>query len=116
MRADEWEAKKAADKAAAKPAPKGRVKIEGTVLKTETKETQWGFREVMTIKSDEGWIAWGSVPTNATVAKDCKIVFVATVEPSENDPKFAFFKRPVLYMTKEEKAALKAAQENINLD
>jgi hypothetical protein len=109
----EWEAKKAADKAAAKPAPTGRVKIEGTVLKVEDRETQFGMVTKMTVKTDEGWIAWGSVPSNAVVEKDCRIVFVATVTPSDNDAKFAWFKRPILYMTKEEKAALKEVQKEI---
>jgi hypothetical protein len=111
----EWEAKKAADKAAAKPAPTGRVKIEGTILKVEERETQFGLVSKMTVKTDDGWIAWGSVPSNATVEKDCRIVFVATVTPSEHDAKFAWFKRPLLYVTKEEKAARKAAQEVIEV-
>lgn len=112
----ERDAQRKAEKEAAAPCPKGRVKIEGIVVKTETKETAWGFREVMVVKASEGFVLWGSVPSGVTVAKDCKIVFVATIEPSENDPKFGFYKRPVLYMTKEEKAALKIAQQNIQLD
>jgi hypothetical protein len=107
----EYAAKRAEEKAAAKPAPTGRIKIEGTVLKVEDKETAYGMRTVMVIKSDEGWCAWGSVPSNATVVKDGRIVFVATLTPSDTDNKFAFFKRPVLYVTKEEKAAAKAAQQ-----
>jgi hypothetical protein len=112
----EWEAQRAAEKAAAAPCPKGRVKIEGIVLKTETRENQWGVRETMLVKANEGFIVWGSIPSNAVVEKDCKIVFIATVTPSDDDPKFGFAKRPVLYMTKEEKAALKKAQENITID
>src|ERR1700675_1574120 len=45
--------------------------------------------------------------------KDGRIVFVATLTPSDNDAKFAFWKRPVLYVTKEEKATLKASQQEI---
>jgi hypothetical protein len=112
----EWEAKRKAEREAAAPCPKGRVRIEGTVLKVEERETQWGFRTVMTVKATEGFVLWGSVPSNVTVEKDCKIVFVATVEPSEKDDKFGFFKRPVLYMTKEEKKALKEAQKNNELE
>jgi hypothetical protein len=112
----EWEAKRKAEKEAAAPCPKGRVKVEGTVLKVEERETQWGFRTVMTVKATDGFVLWGSVPSNVIVEKDCKIVFVATIEPSEQDAKFGFFKRPVLYMTPEEKKALKAAQANITLD
>ena len=104
-------AERAAEKAAAKPAPTGRVKIEGTVLKVEDRETDFGVRTVMTVKTADGWIAWGSVPSGITVERDCKVVFVATVEPSERDDKFAFFKRPVLYVSPEEKKARKAAQK-----
>jgi hypothetical protein len=107
----EYAAKRAEEKAAAKPAPTGRIKVEGTVLKVEDRETSFGMRTVMVVKADEGWTAWGSVPSNATVEKDSRIVFVATFTPSDTDNKFAFWKRPVLYMTKEEKAVLKAAQE-----
>ena len=107
----EYETKRKAEKEAAAPCPKGRVKIEGTVLKVEERETQWGFRTVMTVRDNTGFVVWGSVPSGITVEKDCKIVFVATVEPSEQDAKFGFQKRPVLYMTPEEKKALKAAQK-----
>jgi hypothetical protein len=106
----EWEAKRKAEKEAAAPCPKGRIKIEGTVLKVEERETQWGFRTVMTVKATEGFVLWGSVPSNVTVEKDCKIVFVATVEPSEKDAKFGFARRPVLYMSPEEKKELKRAR------
>jgi hypothetical protein len=107
----EWEAKRKAEKEAAAPCPKGRVKIEGTVLKVEERETQWGFRTVMTVKSTEGFIVWCSVPSGIVVEKDCKIVFVATVTPSDNDPKFGFGKRPALYESKEEKKAKKNEQK-----
>jgi hypothetical protein len=50
----------------------------------------------MTVKSKEGWLCWGSVPTGVTVEKDCKVVFIATLTPSEDDPKFGFFKCPKL--------------------
>jgi hypothetical protein len=110
LRNAEWEAKRKAEKEAAAPCPKGRIKIEGTVLKVEERETQWGFRTVMTVKATEGFVLWGSVPSNATVEKDCKIVFVATVEPSEQDAKFGYYKRPILYMSPEEKKELKRAR------
>ncbi len=100
---------RAEEKAAAKPCPTGRVKVDAIVLKVEERETEWGVRQVMTVKADEGFILWGSVPSGVTVDRDCKIVFVATLTPSDNDPKFGFFKRPVLYVTPEEKKAAKAA-------
>ena len=107
----EYAAKRAAEKEAAKPAPTGRLKVEGIVLKVEEKENYFGTRTVMTVRTDEGWIAWGSVPSGVTVEKDCRVVFVATVTPSGKDNKFAFYTRPVLYKTKEEKAAEKAQRK-----
>lgn len=106
----EWAEKRAVEKAAAKPAPTGRIKVEGSVLKVEDRESQYGVVTKMTVKTDDGWIAWGSVPTGVTVEKDCRVVFVATVTPSDFDPKFAFFKRPILYVTPEEKKARKEAK------
>ena len=68
-----------AEKAAAKPCPTGRVKVEGTVVKVETKENRahpwWPKRTVMVVKSVEGWCVWCTVPKGATVERDCKIVF-----------------------------------------
>ena len=107
----EYATKRAAEKANAKPAPTGRVKVEGMVLKVEERENDFGTRTVMTVKTDDGWTAWGSVPSGIIVEKDCRVVFVATVTPSDTDDKFAFFKRPVLYKTKEEKAAEKAQRK-----
>lgn len=110
---------RAEEKAAAKPCPTGRLKVEATVLKVEDRDTEFGIRTVMTVKSDEGWIGWGSVPSGVTVERDCRIVFVATFTPSDNDPKFGFFKRPILYVSPEEKktakAASKAQQEAISI-
>ncbi len=107
----EYAAKRAAEKEAAKPAPKGRIKIEGTVLKVEDRESDWGSVRKMTVKSDEGWLCWSTVPSGIDIEKDCRIVFVATLSPSDNDSKFAWAKRPILYVSPEEKKARKAAQK-----
>lgn len=108
----EWKAKREEEKAAAAPCPKGRVKVSGTVLKVEDRETDFGMVRKMTVKADEGFIVWGSVPSGAGDAqKDCKITFIATITPSETDTKFGFAKRPLLYVSPEEKKALKAAQK-----
>jgi hypothetical protein len=93
-----------AEKAAAKPCPTGRVKVEGTVLKVEERTNPahkvWGTRTVMVVKSVEGWCVWCSVPKGATVERDCKIVFEVTLTPSETDPKFAFGHCPKLIKEK----------------
>ena len=104
MTVPEQQAEWAAEKALAKPCPTGRVKVEGTVVKVETKENKahpwWPKRTVMVVKSVDGWLCWSSVPKGATVEKDCKIVFEVTLTPSENDPKFGFGKIPKLIKEK----------------
>lgn len=73
----------------------GRRIIEGTILKLEERESQWGFSWKMTIKTDDGNVFWGSLPS---ALSDCKkgdrVAFTATVEVSDRDPHFAFIKRP----------------------
>lgn len=89
------QAKWAEEKEAAANVPTGRIEIKGTVLKVDEKENNFGVRLVMTIKTEQGFILWGSVPVAiSNVEKGNQVEFTATVEPSSNDPKFGFFKRP----------------------
>jgi hypothetical protein len=64
----------------------------------------------MKVVSDAGWSVWGSVPkallgswewvdgdpvtTNAPVEIGDRVRFTATIEPSEDDRLFGYFKRP----------------------
>lgn len=109
---DARKAQWAAEKAAAKDAPKGRVEATGKVLKV--KWSEYGFRDVakMVVKTDEGWLFYATVPESlfdAAAVKDeygqtikqryvqgSRITIRATFTPSDDDPKFAFGKRPVL--------------------
>lgn len=93
-RREEIAAERAAERAAAKPAPTGRVSITGEVLKTEVKENRYGSRVVMTVKTSEGWIAWGSMPSGLDARRGDRVEFTAEFSPSDRDPKFAFYKRP----------------------
>jgi len=88
------EAQRAAEKAQAADCPRGKVQISGEILKIEQRETQWGYRDVMTVKSESGFIVWGSAPSRVEIKRGDKISFVAEVEPSQQDPKFGFYKRP----------------------
>jgi hypothetical protein len=91
----EQQRERQAEREAAKPAPDGRVTVEGVVLKEETRHNRYGSRHVMTVKSDDGWVCWGSVPSDIYfVRKGARIRFDATIEPSDDDPKFGFLKRP----------------------
>lgn len=79
---------------AATPCPTGRIRISGTVLALKVVT---GFRGMDTtkilIQADSGFKLWGSRFNN--VEKGDSVSFVATIEPSSDDPKFGFFKRPV---------------------
>ena len=87
-------AKWAAEKEAALEVPEGRIEVEGAVLKVEERDTFYGLVWKMTVKSDDGWIVWGSVPNTLNVKRGDRIRFKGTVTKSDNDPKFGFFKRP----------------------
>lgn len=85
----------AAEKEAALPCPTGRVTIIGVVLKTELRPSMYGEVLKMTVKSDDGFMAWGTAPSGlGTIERGAKVTFVATLIPSETDSKFGFFKRP----------------------
>lgn len=87
-------AQKAADEAAAKPVPTGTVQIEGEVLTTQWRETEWGSSLKVLVKGD-GWKVWGSAPSALHgLDKGDVIRFTASVEASNDDPTFGFFKRP----------------------
>lgn len=106
------EAERAAEKAKAEDCPTGRVKIAGTVIKTEARDSQYGLQFKMTVKDDRGFLVWGTIPSNLQLIDETKtegsdtwieqrslnrndrVEFTATVTPSDRDAKFGFFKRP----------------------
>jgi len=87
-------AKRDAERASAKDCPKGRMVIRGVVVSVKEQENDYGTRTVMTVKSPDGWLVWGTVPSSIGVEKGDEVEFTATVEPSANDSKFGFYKRP----------------------
>lgn len=114
IEAQEKQARRDAERAAAQPAPEGRATIEGEVIKAVYKTETHGYHDRgvyrITIKTDAGWVANGNAPrelvddvyTRFTPAgeaasdylKGRRVRLVATVEPKGDDPTFAFFKRP----------------------
>jgi len=87
----------AAAKAESGPAPTGRVAIEGTVTKLDTRENAYigGIRMVMIVTLDNGARVWGTVPAAIeSVEQGARVVFTATFEQAEDDETFAYFKRP----------------------
>lgn len=78
------------------PVPEGKgVEIEGEIIKTDTKHSQYGEREVMVVEHEDGWRVWGSIPQalKYEVYEGDEVKFVANVERSDDDD-FGFFKRP----------------------
>lgn len=93
---DERMAERAAEREAAEPAPTGRVEVRGTVLKVETRQTDFGPVTKMTVKTAAGWILWSTMPAGCGAKRGESIAIRVTVTPSDKDPKFAFGKRPTL--------------------
>ncbi len=91
-RQEEW------DKQAemADPVPEGRVEVVGYVQSLKWKDTDYGRSLKMLVVSDDGYRVYGSVPKSLVdeLDKTDRIRFTATLEPSNDDEKFGFFKRP----------------------
>lgn len=100
--------------AAAPDAPSGKQTVSGTVVSLKSQETYFGgvrqYSLKMLVVSDEGWKVWATVPasladipikdeTGYVMGSRCvdsgeHITFDVTLEPSPDDKKFAFGKRP----------------------
>jgi hypothetical protein len=112
-------AAEAAEMAKAEDCPVGKVRITGTVLglKVEESAYSYGYRReaVMTtkmlVRDDRGFKVYGTRPaikgdrvapfegaepqqTYIVLDKGDRVTFNATIERSEKDPKFGFFRRP----------------------
>lgn len=101
------EAQRAAEDAAAKPCPSGRIEITGTVLTTKEQPSDYapgGSVLKMLVRADDGWKVWGTVPSciiawkengeERVVRSGVRVRFTATVTVSDKDNKFGFYKRP----------------------
>ena len=88
-------ARQRARQADAPPAPEGRCAVTGTIRRIYEKDNGFTVRTVMTVETSEGWVCWGTCPRSIDHAEAGQPVrFRATFEPKEDDPTFAFFKRP----------------------
>jgi hypothetical protein len=77
------------------PVSDTRIHVRGKILKTDVKQNGYGFREVMTLQDDRGFILWGSIPNSLEGASpNDHVEFVAKIEVSDRDECFGFFKRP----------------------
>ena len=87
--------------------PPGRQAFAGEVLATKWKDTDFGPVYKMLVQDDRGFKLWGSVPKNIDPGRGERVAFMATVEPSRDDSRFGFFKRPtkaIILDTEEEVA------------
>jgi hypothetical protein len=105
-------AQREAEQEAAAPCPTGRLEITGEVIGMKVQESYFGDVTKILVKADSGFKVWGSRFDN--VHRGDRVRFTATVEPSADDPKFGFFKRPRAYVSAADKAALKAEQKRLN--
>lgn len=91
------EAQWAAEREAAEEVPvtDERLAITGEVIKVDWQDNEFGGRTVITVKTDRGFLLWGSRPSALCgVERGDRVSFSAKVERSDRDPKFGFFKRP----------------------
>ena len=112
-----WAAERQAEHAAAESISAGKQTITGTIISTkEVDGFAYGQRVVkMVVKDDRGFKLYGTVPQaildagvyghgrkfgananywNYEVLKGQRVTFSATVQASDDDDKFGFFKRP----------------------
>jgi len=81
------------------PLVEGRRVIEGLVISTKTKDSQYGTQYKMLVEEDDGNRVFGTIPrsiddvvwdTNRTV----RVSFTAAVTVSKDDENFGFYNRP----------------------
>ena len=93
-----WAADKEAEAIAAidlPPLMTGKTVMTGEIVSIKAQESQFGTCWKMLVKLKDGNKVWGSVPaaiSDASVGDT--VTFSATVEKSEKDDHFGFFKRP----------------------
>jgi hypothetical protein len=87
-------ARRAAVAASAEACPAGRVEVTGTVLSTKWVENKYGSTLKMLVEDRRGFKVFGSVPSALENVRGRSVSFTAALEPSQDDEKFGFFKRP----------------------
>ena len=81
------------------PVTEDRIQFEGKIIKTKWQDNDFGGSLKMIFEDTRGFKLWGSVPskienTYPTDMQGLKIKFSATVQLSDNDKCFGYFKRP----------------------
>ena len=98
LNVEETQAKWDAEAAAAKPVPfEGRQEFEGTIISKRLVESDYGNTMKITVKHADGWRVWVTLPSSAyNYDVGDSIELRANITISDDDPKFAFAKRPHL--------------------
>jgi hypothetical protein len=96
---DERDARKAEREAKLADTPdwsEGRYEVSGKVLKTKWVDNDFGSSCKMLFELEDGRRCWGTLPKKLEDINLDKIVLTikATFVPSNDDKKFAFYKRP----------------------
>lgn len=84
--------------AARKPVETGTQIIEGIILTMKWQENTFAYHGSgslkMLVADDRGFKVWGTCPSSLDADRGDRVRFTATVEASERDFDFGFFKRP----------------------
>jgi hypothetical protein len=88
----EWVVLKSGHDVGATDAPEGRTQITGTILSLKWKRSNLK----MLLKADDGWKLYLNTPKSIidTVREGDTVTMKVTVQPLQDNPKFAFGKRP----------------------
>lgn len=79
----------------AAPVPTGKLVVEGEILSTKWQDNDFGGGSLkMLVQHADGWKVWGTKPAALDAGVGDRVRFTATVNPSEDDQHFGFFKRP----------------------
>ena len=88
-------AQRAKEREQAENCPSGRVELTGVILKVSTRAGRFGVEYKMLLKTDKGFLVWGTQPSSiGTAQKGARVKLTAQVKPSDKDTKFGFYKRP----------------------
>lgn len=87
-------AERAIEAEKATPVVTGTVQITGEIISVKFQDNAYGGRLVMTVRDDRGFKVWGSVPSSISAERGQRVTFLASVEVSDRDETFGFFKRP----------------------
>lgn len=77
------------------PCPAGRMEISGEIISVKFIENDFGGCTKILVRDERGFKVYGSRPAGiGWCEKGAKVVFTATVEPSQDDKGFGFYSRP----------------------